>query len=93
MSKKFSKDFKNHAINLVLQEGQTKRSVARNLDIGISSLDRWIRLFKQGQLEIADCSKEKENVELKRLRKEIAELKQEREILKKAAAFFAKEQL
>ena len=92
MSKKFSKEFKHHAVSLVLEESQAKRAVARNLDIGISSLDRWIRLFKNNQLEKSCSSKEIDNLELRRLRKEIEQLKQEREILKKAAAFFAKEQ-
>jgi transposase len=92
MSKRFNKDFKHHAINLVLNEGQSKRYVSRNLDIGLSTLDRWIRLSKLGKLSNFSSNKISESEELNRLRKENSILRQEREILKKAAAFFAREQ-
>jgi transposase len=75
---------------LVLDEGKTVGAVARELDLTASSLGVWVR-----QAE-ADRSKGKtglttaEREELARLRKENRELRLEREILKKAAAFFAK---
>ena len=75
---------------MVLDEGKTVGAVARELDLTASSLGVWVR-----QAE-ADRSKGKtglttaEREELARLRKENRELRLEREILKKAAAFFAK---
>jgi len=88
--RRFSAEFKSGAIRLVLDEGKTVGAVARELDLTPSSLGRWVR-----QAE-ADRSKGKtglttaEREELLRLRKENRELRLEREILKKAAAFFAK---
>lgn len=92
MSKRFSKEFKNNAVNLVINEGQSKRSVSRNLDIGQSTLEKWVRLAKLGKIEAVSSGSNFESEELKRLRKENSILRQEREILKKAAAFFAREQ-
>lgn len=90
MSKRFNDNFKKHAIDLVVQEGQSKSAVARNLSIGLSTLERWVRQSKilRTQSVALPCDFE----ELKRLRKEVNILRQEREILKKAAAFFAREQ-
>jgi transposase len=88
--RRFSEEFKAGAIRLVLDEGKTVGAVARELDLTPSALGRWVQ-----QAE-ADRSKGKtglttaEREELARLRKENRELRLEREILKKAAAFFAK---
>jgi len=88
--RRFSEEFKTGAVRLVLDEGKTVGAVARELDLTASALGAWVR-----QAE-ADRSKGKtglttaEREELARLRKENRELRLEREILKKAAAFFAK---
>jgi transposase len=88
--RRFSAEFKAGAVRLVLDEGKTVGAVARELDLTASSLGAWVR-----QAE-ADRSKGKtglttaEREELLRLRKENRKLRLEREILKKAAAFFAK---
>ena len=90
--RRFSEEFKAGAVRLVLDEGKTIGAVARELDLTASALAVWVR---QAQ---ADRSKGKtglttaEREELARLRKENRELRLEREILKKAAAFFAKHQ-
>ena len=90
--RQFSEEFKAGAVRLVLDEGKTIGAVARELDLTASALAMWVR-----QAE-ADRSKGKtglttaEREELGRLRKENRELRLEREILKKAAAFFAKHQ-
>src|SRR6185436_8824147 len=90
--RRFSEEFKAGAVRLVLDEGKTVGAVARELDLTASALAIWVR-----QAE-ADRSKGKtglttaEREELARLRKENRELRLEREILKKAAAFFAKHQ-
>jgi transposase len=90
--RRFTEEFKAGAVRLVLDEGKTIGAVARELDLTASALAAWVR---QAQ---ADRSKGKtglttaEREELARLRKENRELRLEREILKKAAAFFAKHQ-
>ena len=82
-------EFRGEAVRLVLSSGRTRREIAEDLGIGLSTLTRWLR-------EERDASEPSEapvdvHAELKRLRRENAVLKQERDILKKAAAFFAKE--
>ena len=86
----FSEEFKAGAVRLVLEEGQTV--AARDLDLTESSLRNWVEQAradrgrgKPGALTTA------EREELARLRKENRILHEEREILKKAAAFFAKQ--
>ena len=90
--RQFSDEFRAGAVRLVLDEGKTVGAVARDLDLTASALAQWV---KHGR---ADRTKGKtglttvEREELTRLRKENRELRTEREILKKAAAFFAKHQ-
>jgi transposase len=88
----FTDEFKAGAVSLVLDKGKTPAEVARDLDLTPSSLSKWVEqaradagTSKRGTL----TSEEKD--EVARLRKENRELRIEREILKKAAAFFAKE--
>lgn len=88
----FTEEFKAGAIRLVLDEGKTVAAAARDLDLTESSLRNWVeqaradaRRGKPGALTTA------EREELSRLRKDNRILHEEREILKKAAAFFAKE--
>ena len=88
----YTPEFKGAAVRLVLEERQPKRAVARDLDLTPSVLDNWVR---QAQIDAgkgpvgALTSSERE--ELVRLRRENRQLQMERAILKKAAAFFAKE--
>ncbi len=82
-------EFRREAVRLALTSGRTRREVAEDLGVGLSTLTRWL-----GQDR--DVSEPNEapvdlHSELKRLRRENSVLKQERDILKKAAAFFAKE--
>jgi transposase len=88
----FTEEFKTGAVRLVLDEGKTVGAAARDLDLTESSLRNWVERTR------ADRGKGKPGVlttaereELSRLRKENRELRMERDILKKAAAFFAKE--
>jgi transposase len=88
----FSDEFKAGAVALVLKEGGTVTQVAKNLDLTDSALRGWVERAR------ADAGKGKPGVltsdereELTRLRRENRVLREEREILKKAAAFFAKE--
>ena len=82
-------EFRREAVRLAMTSGRTRREIAQDLGIGLSTLTRWL-----GQERDTGESSEPPvdlHAELKRLRRENAVLKQERDILKKAAAFFAKE--
>jgi transposase len=91
--KHYSKQFKTDAVKLVTEQGFDVSEAARNLGIHHSSLRRWKReLESDGNQAFpgkGNLGPEKE--ELDRLRKENKRLRMERDILKKATAFFAKE--
>ena len=91
--RRFTPEFKAEAVRLVLEQGKSVLGAAKSLDLVPSVLAVWVRQAKadRGQLPSAATTEEKQ--ELARLRKEVRELKMERDILKKAAAFFAKETL
>ena len=88
----FTPEFKMGAVKLVLEQGKTVAAVARDLDLTASALSNWVEQARAdaGKSERGTLTTE-EKAELARLRKENKELRLEREILKKAAAFFAKE--
>jgi len=90
---KFTKEFKADAINLVLEQGYSCSEVGRRLGIHSSNVSRWVREFRHDQEDIAEggVTRRELEEENRRLRKENKRLAMEREILKKAAAFFAKE--
>ncbi len=88
----FTKQFKAGAVRLVLEEGKSLSEVGRDLDVHGSVVSGWVRQAKTeagrgppGALNMSEME------ELARLRKEVRQLRMERDILKKAAAFFAKE--
>jgi len=87
--RKYTNEFKQEAVTLALESGLSKAQVARDLGIRDSVLHAWISKFRDGVLD-PNSPKSQENDEVKRLRKELGILRQEREILKKATAFFAK---
>ena len=88
----FTDEFKAGAVSLVLEKGKTIAEVARDLDLTASALGHWV---EQARADAGKSSRgtltSEEKDELAKLRKEVRELRVEREILKKAAAFFAKE--
>ncbi len=85
----FPDDFKQDAVALVIEQGYTIAAAARSLDVGPGLLGRWKREHEANSHINALAKDEQE--ELKRLRREVRELKMEKEILKKASAYFAKE--
>jgi transposase len=87
--KRFTQEFKEEAVRLVLTSGRRQAEVARDLGLGHSTLDRWLSQAREHIVPVVDG--ETPEAELKRLRRENAVLRQEREILKKATAFFASE--
>ena len=89
----FTDEFKASTVRLVLDEGKSVSAVARDLDLTASALQAWVNRAradrtrgKSGGLTTA------EREELAKLRKEVRELRMERDILKEAAAYFAKHQ-
>ncbi len=89
---RFSKEFQNETVRLALTSGRSRREVAADLGVSLSTLRHW--LDRRREREIHDPPEERQEdmaAELKRLRRENEILRQEREILKKATAFFAKE--
>jgi len=87
----FTDEFKAGAVRLVLDEGKTVSQVARDLDLTISALGGWVKQARADRDGGKSGVTSEERAELAKLRKENRELKMERDILKKAAAFFAKE--
>lgn len=82
-------EFRREAVGLALTSGRTRREIADDLGIGLSTLTRWVRQDRDAEEPVE--GQPDLRAELKRLRRENAVLKQERDILKKAAAFFAKD--
>jgi transposase len=87
----FTDEFKAGAVRLVLDEGKTVSQVARDLDLTQSALGGWVKQARADRDGGKSGLTTEEKAELARLRKEVRELRMERDILKKAAAFFAKE--
>jgi transposase len=88
--RQFSGEFKAGAVRLVLDEGRTVGAVARQLDLTASALSAWVRQARADRTKGKTGLTTAEREELSRLRKENRELRLEREVLKKATAFFAK---
>jgi transposase len=91
---KYTLEFKKDAAKLVIEKGYTHDQAAESLGISLSALGRWVRA-ERGPTSVSTEKKSVLNLtdqtELIRLRKENEQLRMEREILKKAAVFFAKE--
>ena len=91
--KKYTREFKQDAVRLVTEQGNKQSEAARNLGIDRGMLGRWVKEFQEDQSEAfrGNGNRTVEQEELRRLREENRRLKLEREILRKATAFFAKE--
>lgn len=91
--RKFSREFKLEAVRLVRQRGVAVAQAARDLDLHENVLRKWIRQFAEDPQHAfpGHGQMKPEQLEIDRLRKEVTKLKAERDILKKAAAYFAKD--
>ena len=87
--KQYPKEFKEEAVALVREQGYSVAEAAKSLGIATNMLYKWKEKIEA--LESGQALDEDERTELKRLRKEVKDLRMEKEILKKASAFFAKE--
>ena len=92
---KYSLEFKQDAAKLVLENGYSQQQAADHLGVSLSAMGRWVRAERKPSATTSTMKKPSvslgEHDELIRLRKENEQLRMEREILKKAAVFFAKE--
>lgn len=85
---KYPEEFRREAVELYRSSDRSRAEVAKSLGISDGSLASWV---KQARSEDAGGLDTDERAELERLRKENRELKMDREILRKAAAYFARE--
>ena len=90
--RKFTKEFKLSAVRLVNEQGYSPAGAARSLGVDPNSVRYWIEKYGNDGSAPPPSGDGAVQAELRRLREENARLLMEREILKKAAAFFAKEQ-
>ena len=88
--RKYTEEFKQEAVKLVTKQGYSRSEAARSLGIDDKNIRRWVK-EANGKLLGKKMGQTEEQNELALLRKENHRLKLEREILKKAAAFFASE--
>jgi len=87
----YTSEFKAGAVRLVLDEGKTIAQVARDLNLTATALGNWVAQERANRTKGRAGLTSEERAELAQLRRENRLLRMEREILKKAAAFFAKE--
>jgi len=93
---RYTKEFRQEAVKLVMEEGLSWGEAARQLSLPTSTLANWVKAAKAGKLgEVGRNYRPLTEVEteLARTKKELVIVKMERDILKKAAAYFAKESL
>ncbi len=86
--KKYTNEFKAETVKLIIERGYTQAEASKNLGIADSNINRWL---KDATKPTIAAKQTPELAELMRLKKENQQLRLEREILKKAAAFFANE--
>jgi transposase len=90
--RRYDVEFKEQAVRLVLDEGQSVAAVARDLDLTETALRDWVKRAQADRTKGRTVLTAAEREELARLQKENRILQEEREIFKKAAAFFVKHQ-
>jgi len=93
---RYTKEFREEAVKLVTEDNLSLPEAARRLSLPPSTLATWVKAYKAGRL--GNIGKTQRplteiEVELARTKKELVEVRMERDILKKAAAYFAKESL
>ena len=91
--RKFPDEFKREAVKLATQPGVTVSSVARDLGVDVSVVRRWVEKARTGKWEVQPGKplKTETAAELERVKRELAKVRMERDILKKALGYFAKD--
>jgi transposase len=93
--RRFSREFKGEAVRLVVERGVSAAQAARDLGIHINVLRNWVREQRADPTHAfpGNGQQKPEDAEITQLKREVARLKMERDILKTAAAYFAKESM
>lgn len=93
--RKFSREFKLEAVRLVVERGVSAAQAARDLDLPAAMLRRWIKEEAEDPRQAfpGKGQMKPEQLEIEKLRREVSKLKAERDILKKAAAYFARDSI
>lgn len=93
---RYTKEFREEAVKLVTEERLSLPEAARRVSLPPSTLGNWVKAYKEGRLgEVGKTYRPLTEIEMElaRTKKELSDVKMERDILKKAAAYFAKESL
>jgi transposase len=93
---RYTKEFRQEAVKLVIEQHLSWAKASRQLSLPTSTLGNWVKAYQEGKLgEIGKAFRPLTEVEMElaRMRRENSTLKMENEILKKAAAYFARESL
>ena len=91
---RYTKEFREESVKLIIEEGLSLPDAARRLSLPPSTLGNWVRAHKEGKLTTIGATQKPltdAETELARIRRELATVKMERDFLRKAAAYFAKE--
>ena len=91
--RRYSREFKVEAVRLVRERGVSTAQAAWELDVHVNVLRGWVRAQRADPVHAfpGEGTQKPDSAEITQLKREVARLKMERDILKKAAAFFAKE--
>ena len=91
--RRFTAEFKREAVRLAGQEGVSRAKVAQELGLNVAMLTRWVHEVQAGKWDMAPGKplRTEQQQELERLRRELKRVTTERDILKKAVGYFAKE--
>jgi transposase len=90
----YTKELREEAVKLVTEQGLTIPDVGRRLSIPKSTISYWVKEERKGKLSLVGSSKKtltETEMEMARIKRELAQVKMERDFLRKAAAYFAKE--
>ncbi len=90
--RKFSKEYRDEAVKMVIETSRPIAEVARDLGLNEGTLGNWVAIYRREHAGEEPPMTVSERARLRELEKENRELRMEREFLKKAAAFFAKDQ-
>lgn len=93
IKQEYTTEFRERAIKMVIGSDKSTAQIAKDLGLKGSTLYSWMNKAKSAKLEDDGKSNEQLFDELNRLKKELAEVKEQRDILKKATAYFARESL
>ena len=93
MTRQYSEEFRDESVRLAVENRSSIAQVARDLGVSVWTLRGWVRKYREKSRAGEPRRVETVEEENRRLKRELCVLRQERDILKKAAAYFAKEQL